>query len=364
MNLGLRSISSLFLGVFLGGCDSKPSKPGTDSTAGGGGVATASASAKAGQSTNATVTIHAFFDLPRTNLTEGLSGTAFEPATRTLYALQDHRLNIVPLVASPNYRTFTLGTPIPLTGRPEQPWDGEGLARFAGGFIAITHETRGKIERFDMTGKFLDSVPISSRFTDHAIGNLGLESLTISPSGRFLFTANEQALQTDGLLATKSHGTTIRIHQRELATGADRQFAYQTEPVGAGFLPGVMGVSELAAISDQELLVLERGYQPVFGNTVRIFRTDLANGSRVDALSSLTNSPPVLAKTLVIDLATLPPSGATNPSPQPNPILDNYEALAIGPRMADGRRLLFVTSDDNGSTNQVARVLVLAVPGL
>ena len=54
----------------------------------------------------------------------------------------------------------------------------------------------------------------------------------------------------------------------------------------------------------------------------------------------------------------------THPSTQPNPILDNYEALAIGPALADGRRLLFVTSDDNASASQVARVLVLAVRGL
>jgi hypothetical protein len=32
--------------------------------------------------------------------------------------------------------------------------------------------------------------------------------------------------------------------------------------------------------------------------------------------------------------------------------------------LPDGRRLLFVTSDDNESASQVARVLVLAVPGL
>ncbi len=36
-----------------------------------------------------------------------------------------------------------------------------------------------------------------------------------------------------------------------------------------------------------------------------------------------------------------------------------YEALAVGPTLPDGRRLVFVTSDDNGSATQVARVLSL-----
>ena len=64
----------------------------------------------------------------------------------------------------------------------------------------------------------------------------------------------------------------------------------------------------------------------------------------------------------MIDLATLPSEGITHPGTQPNPILDNYEALAIGPALADGRVTLFVTSDDNGSAEQVARILVLAIP--
>lgn len=62
--------------------------------------------------------------------------------------------------------------------------------------------------------------------------------------------------------------------------------------------------------------------------------------------------------------STLPAGNTKHPGTQPNPILDNYEALAVGPTLADGRRLLFVTSDDNASTTQVARVLVLAVRGL
>ena len=53
-----------------------------------------------------------------------------------------------------------------------------------------------------------------------------------------------------------------------------------------------------------------------------------------------------------------------NPGTQPNPILDNFEALGLGPVTADGRRIIFVTSDDNARATQVPRVVVLAIRGL
>ena len=123
-----------------------------------------------------------------------------------------------------------------------------------------------------------------------------------------------------------------------------------TEPLGEGGSTGDMGVSEIAALSDRSLLVLERGFQPGYGSTVRIYRVDFDEDADV------------LTKALVVDLSTLPSDGVEHPGTQPNPILDNYEALAIGPTLDDGRITLFVTSDDNGSDTQVARILVLAIP--
>lgn len=309
------------------------------------------------------VTVFAVVDLPRTIATQALSATAFDPATRTLFALQDNRASISPLVATEGFDAFTVGAPIALTGRTDT-WDGEALVRQGDGYIAVSIETTPLVERFDATGKRTSAVAMPARFASQAPGNKGLESLALSPSGRYLFTANESALTTDGDAATKTKGTTVRILRRELATSADTEVAYRTEPLGAGAATGDMGVSELAALSDDVLLVLERGFQSDYGNTVRIFRVDVTSSPRVDAIASLTDATPVLTKTLVVDLSMLPPGSVTHPGTQPNPILDNYEALAIGPTLPDGRRLLFVTSDDNARATQVARVLVLAASGL
>jgi hypothetical protein len=309
------------------------------------------------------VTVHAVCDLPRQPATQELSGTAFDPATRTLFALQDVRPNVIPLVASDDFKSFTVGAPIALTGRPEGPWDGEALVRTSKGFIVVTNESTPAIERFDRNGVRTGAEPVPRRFTERTTTNKGFESLAIDPDERILFMANESALKGDGGPATKDRGTTVRILARELASGADIELAYRTEPLGPG-ASGDMGVSDIAAVDGHVLLVLERGFQADHGNTVRIFRVDLATGTRVDGLDALTDATPVLTKTLLVDLGALPPGAVTHPSLQPNPILDNYEGLALGPVLPDGRRLLFVTSDDNGSMTQVPRVLVLAVRGL
>jgi hypothetical protein len=311
------------------------------------------------------VTVYALFDLPRMKITQSLSATAFDPATRTLFALPDKDPMIVPLIGNADFTSFTVGTPLPLTGRADTVWDGEGLVRIDGGYIAVTVETEPRVERFDGAGKRTGAVTLPPHFALQAPGNKGMESLTLSPSGRFLFTANEAALTIDGLPPTKTRGTTVRILKRDLSTGTDIELAYRTEPVGAGSSPsGDMGVSELAALDDDTLLVLERGFQVDYGSTVRIFRVDLRTGAHVETIPALNDATPVLTKTLVVDIGTLPPGNATHPGPDPNPLLENYEALAIGPTLPDGRRLLFVTSDDNAKATQVPRVLVLAIRGL
>lgn len=346
---------SLALSAVLIACSSeRGAAPPSEADAG------ASTSTSDAGATTPDIELYAVVDLPRTEDTQALSATAFEPATRTLYALQDFQPRVVPLVASEDYKTFTSGSPIALTGRTEAAWDGEGLALAADGFVAVTVETSATVERFDASGARTGDVPVPARFADQAPGNKGLESLALSPSGRFLFTANESALAGDGPAASRTAGTTVRVLRRDLGSGAEAQYAYRTEPLGAGETRGDMGVSEIAALSDDALLVLERGYQPDYGNTVRIFRVDLSGGTPVAPTAPLDDTTSILDKTLLIDLATLPSDGVAHPGPQPNPLLDNYEALTVGPTLPDGRRLLFVTSDDNRNAGQIPRILVLA----
>jgi hypothetical protein len=310
------------------------------------------------------VSVYAHTDLPRRASTEALSGMYFDAQDNTLYALSDRVARVTPLVAGDMYRDFQPGVPLDLSGRSEPAWDGEGVTRVGNTLYVVAVETTARIERFDaLTRAFLGEVPVPSRFTQQRPGNKGIESLASAPDGKTLFWANEQALTTDGPGPSRDAGTLVRIAQHQLADGQTREYAYATDPLGAGS-GGDMGVSELAAISSSELLVLERGFQSNYGNTVRIYRVSLVDAVDVSPIAALDAAAPTLRKQLVVDLATLPSDGFTHPSVQPNPILDNYESLTLGPRLPDGRTLLFLVSDDNAQRSQVARVLALAVRGL
>jgi hypothetical protein len=192
--------------------------------------------------------------------------------------------------------------------------------------------------------------------------NRALESLAWSPTGRHLVTANEQALETDGPLASAERGTTVRIARMAATTGAWDEFAYSTEAISAPGEGGDLGVSDTTALSDTELLILERGYVPGAGNGARIYCVKLAAEARLAPGAPLLESTPRLAKTLVLDLASLPDDGFPEAlQPQRTRLLENFEGLALGPRLPGGRRALFVVSDDNSRPAQRARILVLAL---
>lgn len=70
----------------------------------------------------------------------------------------------------------------------------------------------------------------------------------------------------------------------------------------------------------------------------------------------------LVGKRLVADLTACPTLGATTPGTQVNPLMDNYEALAIDPRgPGRGTAIVNVLSDDNFGATQVTRVLRVAV---
>ena len=118
----------------------------------------------------------------------------------------------------------------------------------------------------------------------------------------------------------------------------------------------------MVALSEDELLVLERGFVPGEGNTVRVFRVSLDGAKDVSDEPSLADpSLDPVHKELLVDVADCPPGGATTPGTQENPLLDNYESLALGPRLSGGRQALLLQSDDNFNDVQVTRVVALAV---
>jgi hypothetical protein len=317
----------------------------------------AKAKAKAGGPFGGPVAVYSWFDLPDEPRSRELSGIAWDDATRTLWAVQDETANIVPLVPDAELEKWGFGPVIVL--EMSFPLDLEGIVVIPDGFI-VSSEKGPRVLEVDRAGKLRRDIPLPAHFSK-ARDNKSLESLSMSPDGRYLFTTSEAALSCDGANATTSAGTRVRILRTNRDGGEPEEHAYATDP-----LPhdgGDYGVADLAAISADDVLVLERGWARGSGNTARIYRVSLADPvTSCLAKPELTADVPVLPKHLVADLAKIPASGLPAvKQKQESPLLDNYEGLALGPVLPDGRHSLIVVSDDNARSDQFARIVVLAV---
>lgn len=308
------------------------------------------------------VTILAWYDFPKSDPRSAeLSGVAWENATRTLYAITDDQPQIIPLRPSADYRMWSFGDPIAVD-IPEM-WDGEGIALADGDFF-ISNEFGPAVFALNSVGRWQSAVPVPAHFR-RILRNRGFEALSLTPDGRYLFTANEGPLEGDGPQPSAEAGGVVRILRYDRTTLAQVEYAYRTDPVFAPGEGGDRGVVDFAALSGTDLLVMERSFVPNVGNNVRIYRVSLAGAANVIDIENLGPTTPSVAKTLLVDLASLPDGDFPEPrQPQPNRILDNFEALALGPTLPDGRRILFVVSDDNKRDTQTPRILVLAVAGL
>lgn len=304
------------------------------------------------------VRVWSWFDLPDGDpRSRELSGITWDPATASLYAVQDDTANVITLVPDAALMRWSFGPTFALALPP--PLDLEGIARVDEGFV-VCSEVGPRIFEVDRRGALRREVTLPTYFAE-AIRNKSLESLAASPSGRFLFTTSEVALPRDGARPTAAAGTRVRLVRLDRNGQSHTEHAYATDAVGHE--GSDYGIADVAAASDTELLVLERGWAKGFGNVAKIYRISLAE-ERASCLGveTLSEATPTLDKTLFADLGHLDAEALPAPrQPQASALLDNYEGLAFGPRLPNGKRSLIVVSDDNGRKDQRARVLVLQV---
>ncbi|CAL9459424.1 hypothetical protein SUDANB108_02612 [Streptomyces sp. enrichment culture] len=234
-------------------------------------------------------------------------------------------------------RTLRPRAVLPLSDENGAALDSEGLVVDRDGTYLVSSETEPSVRRHSRTGAILDRLPVPEELRVAPAGrgrpNGTFEGLTLLPGGRTLVASMEYPLAGDPadtvrLQTWRRHGSGFRL-------GA--QYTYRTDPG--------LGVPEIRATPDGRLLVLERGFTAGVGNTVRLYLADPRHGMR---------------KRLLTDLVTCPPLGATARQPQPNPLLDNIEAMTVTGR--DGGRLKVVlASDDNENPAQTTRFYALRV---
>ncbi|MGC0340536.1 esterase-like activity of phytase family protein [Streptomyces sp. SLBN-8D4] len=253
-------------------------------------------------------------------------------------------------------RTLAPESVVPLADENGAALDSEGLVIDRDGTRLITSETEPSIRRYAKDGEILDRLPVPAALqvapAGRATANQTFEGLTLMNGGRTLLASMEYALSGDtaGTVRFQTWTRTKNNHFKPTA-----QYAYRTD---AAFL----GVPEVQALPDGRLLVLERGFTSGVGNTVRLYMADPRHATDTSGIENLTGQSGVrlIGKTLLTDIASCPTLGATAKQPQPNPLLDNIEGMAITGH-EKGRLQVLLVSDDNQNAVQTTRFYYLRV---
>ena len=253
----------------------------------------------------------------------GISGLTYDAANSTYYAISDdlstvndaryYNLDINLSDGSLDEGDVELTDVTTLLNAGESPFspaslDPESIALTNGKTLFISSEGDADnlvdplLGEFDLNGQILNELFIPDKFLPTVDGSSGIrnnqafESLTITPDGKSLFTATENALFQDGEQSSLKSGSLVRILQYDLATEeVVGEFAYQTDavPVAADTANGSAdnGLVELLATNKAEkFFALERSFAEEVGNNIRLYKIDLGNAADVSGVDSLSGS--------------------------------------------------------------------------
>ncbi|HMB53725.1 MAG TPA: esterase-like activity of phytase family protein [Thermoanaerobaculia bacterium] len=320
----------------------------------------------------------------------GLSALAWEASTGEWLALSDDRSEHAPA------RLYTLSIGLgddgrfgdddvavtgvtTLTDADGRPYavgtvDPEGLAVTAGGTLLVSSEgihDLGRppfVQEHGRDGAHRRAFAVPERFHQGPAGaaprgvrnNQGFEALSLAPGGGTLWAGAEGPLVQDGDEPGLGVGAFARIVRFDAVSGRPlAEHLYPLDPLPVGSWPPegleINGLVELLALGGDDLLALERAYVAGRGTWLRVYRVSVAGAddvSGIDALAELPDDAPPprpVEKHLVADLANL---GLP---------LFNTEAMALGPELPDGRRLLVLVSDDNFTPLVPTQLLAFAV---
>lgn len=264
---------------------------------------------------------------------------------------------------------------------PDQPWhamDPEGIRRWGNGWL-ISDEYGPHIGCFDFAGQLntqwqLPPSRVRCEVTkteildtegpgNHGSGcfdNKGLEGLAVTPSGATVWASYQSSLLQDGeMIDGKCRGDFTRWIAFDRDGNRTAEVAYPMDSRKSG-------VSELLAVDEHRMLVLERdGKAGQKAAIKRIYVADIRGASEVlqvkalplNKQANLERSDPIkpVQKRLLIDLMDLPEElgdAATAEKP---------EGLAWGPTLEDGRRTLWVCWDNDFDPERKSYIACFAI---
>lgn len=305
-----------------------------------------------GRAEAATLTYRDCFELPG-NAVAGLSGITREGDGDTYLAVMDNSDRVLRLSVALNADGTISAVKQMGELRLGQKRDLEGIAydRRRERFFA-SDESPGIMEHRAGDGRMLRRIEVPGVFRRHTVRNQGFESLTLSPDGKSLWTANERALSVDGNLQARADPMTATTRVRLMrfavtddAVTAREQFEYMTS--GVHDWGGQIGLCDLAALHDGRLLALERSaamnFQRARSIRTRIFLVDVAeavdvSGPAFEGGLVATPAGAGAKKLLLLDGFICGEQGA------------NVEGLCLGPELGKNRQAVLgvVDSSDGG----------------
>jgi hypothetical protein len=234
--------------------------------------------------------------------------------------------------------------------------DYEGIAyNAANQSVFVSYENGPGIQEYKLSdGTLLQTVAIPSIYTNNLRSNFGFESLARNAAGTQMWTANEEALTSDGALSTTSTGSIVRLQKFNVSGNtvtAGPEYGYLTNKIHAavnGDNSGYSrsGLSDLVVLPDGKMLALERSFAynnaifSTYGN--RIYEMDFTGAADVSGLAGANNGQPFGSYVNKYQLWTN--QSLTNPG--------NLEGLTSGPFLTGGNLSLLGIVDDGDGVSQ------------
>nr|WP_241391562.1 esterase-like activity of phytase family protein [Yersinia frederiksenii]ULG19855.1 hypothetical protein 49p1_00146 [Yersinia frederiksenii] len=309
----------------------------------------------------------------------GLSGIVWHPEQDMYYSISDSRNT--PAEGQSRFYTLKITTSekgiskvdiISMTelvdskgiSFKEQEVDGEGIALSPDSKSLLwVSELGSPLRKSGFDGKllidFANKIPIYyntggdlKTATNGLRSGLSFEGISVTPSGKYIYIAAESALKQDGEISTTTRSSPVRILKYALNQSGDvgdliGEFIYNVDPVPQVTSHGVSdnGLSEVLAVSDDKLLIIERSGRNAskgfseFDFSIKTYLADFSQATNIvgtDNISTIENKSifqPVMKK-LLIDF-----SDYTNAP-------DCIEGVTFGP-LINGKKSLIFVSDNN-----------------
>jgi hypothetical protein len=310
----------------------------------------------------------------------GLSGLAWDG--QKLFAVSDDRGKFGPPRFYELDLKITAGKAelkpvkmIPVKGTDKE-WilDLEAIVLLPGGDFLLSTEGDNNakpramphIFKISAGGDYKSELPLPEKFLPNPLGlqtkgienNRGFESVTAANDGQDVYILNEAPIMGDE--ATKDgDGFWLRLvhfsKDKENFKVAG-EYAYLLEARGQTErgVEVFRGASEILHWTENKFLVLERGARlgtKGLAYSGALYLADFQDAKDISKVANLSETKGSAAKKeKLVDLESLLPAP-----------LENFEGLAWGPKLPDGRKSLLVISDNNFSKREKTQLLVFAV---